>query len=45
MVQALMAQGSPSRAKSHATKLVGFLAILGLVVLGSFYAWLVTLDL
>jgi len=45
MVQGLMAQGSPSRAKSHATKLVGFLAVLGLVVLGSLCAWLVTLDL
>ena len=44
MVEALMAQDSPSRAKSHATRLVGFLAVLGLVVLGSFCAWLVTLD-
>jgi len=36
--------GSASRVKSQATKLFGFLAVLGLVVLGSFYAWLVTLD-
>jgi hypothetical protein len=37
--------GSASRAKLHATKLFGLLVVLGLVVLGSFYVWFVTLDL
>ena len=38
--------GSASRAKSLATKLFGFLAVLGLVVLGlfSYYVWLVMSD-
>jgi hypothetical protein len=38
--------GNASRAKSLATKLFGFLAVLGLVVLGlfSYYVWLVMSD-
>jgi hypothetical protein len=35
---------SASRVKSYATKLIGLLTVLGLVVLGTSYTWLVTLD-
>lgn len=33
-----------SRTKSLATKLLGFLTVIGLAVPASFFVWLVTLD-